>query len=183
MPAKLITAAELEAVPGRCDLVRGKLRTMSPVGPHHGRVAARIIRLLGNHVDERGLGRVYANDTGFLLERAPDTVLGPNVALVHRDRLHLEPERGYFPGAPDLAVEVRAVEVRSPGDSRRQVREKAEALIACGCRLVLTVDLPRSTVTVQRPDVAPRTFGHGDCIDVGDVVMGLVLRVADIFAA
>jgi Uma2 family endonuclease len=178
MTAKLITATELEAVPGRCDLVHGKLRTMSPAGPHHGRVAARIIRLLGNHVDERGLGRVYANYTGFLLERAPDTVLGPDVAFVHRDRLHLEPERGYFPGPPELAVEVR-----SPGDSRRQVREKAEALIAFGCRLVLIVDPHRSTVTVQRPDVAPRTFGHGDCIDVGDVVMGLVLRVADIFAA
>jgi hypothetical protein len=48
---------------------------------------------------------------------------------------------------------------------------------------VLTVDPPRSTVTVYRPDVAPRTFGHEDSIDVGGVVMGLVLGVADIFAA
>ena len=159
MPAKLITAAELEGVPGRCDLVRGQLRWMSPAGPSHGGVSARIIRLLVNHVDERRLGKVYANDTGFLLERSPDTVLGPDVAFVQRDRLHLEPERGYFPGPPDLAVEVR-----SPGDSRRQVREKAEALIAHGCRLVLTVDPPERTVTVHRPDAAPRTVGRAACI-------------------
>jgi len=177
MASRPITAAELEGVPGRCDLVRGRLRTMSPAGPHHGRVATRIIRLLGNHVDERGLGGVYANDTGFLLERAPDTVLGPDVAFVRRDRLHLEPESGYFPGPPDLAVEVR-----SPGDSRRQVREKAKALIACGCRLVLTVDPLEGTVTVYRPEDTPRTFGRDACIDVSDIVEGFVLRVADAFA-
>ena len=104
-------------------------------------------------------------------------MLGPDVAFVQRDRLHLGPERGYFPGPPDLAVEVR-----SPGDSRRQVREKAEALIAYGCRLVLTVDPPERTVTVHRPDEAPRTVGRNACIDIGDVVEGLVLRVADLFA-
>jgi Uma2 family endonuclease len=150
---------------------------MSPAGPHHGRVAMQIIRLLGNHVVERGLGSVYANDTGFLLERAPDTVLGPDVAFVRSDRLHLEPESGYFPGPPDLAVEVR-----SPGDSRRQVREKAETLIACGCRRVLTVDPLEGTVTVYRPDDAPRTVGRDACIDLGDIVEGFILRVADAFA-
>jgi Uma2 family endonuclease len=177
MPSRLISASELEGVPGRCDLVRGQLRWMSPAGPSHGGVSARIIRLLVNHVDERGLGKVYANDTGFLLERAPDTVLGPDVAFVRRDRLHLEPQRGYFPGPPDLAVEVR-----SPGDSRRQVRDKAEALVACGCRLVLTVDPAEGTVTMYRSADAPRTLGRDACIDISDVVEGLVLRVADFLA-
>lgn len=177
MSGRVITAEELMGVPGRCDLVRGELRRMSPASPRHCRVSARITRLLGNHVDEHGLGSVYSNDAGFLLEHAPDTVLGPDVAFVCRDRLRLEPERGYFPGPPDLAVEVR-----SPGDSRRQVREKAEELIAHGCRLVLTVDPVDCTATVYSPAAAPRTFGVEERIDVGDVIAGLVLRVADFFA-
>lgn len=47
--------------------------------------------------------------TGFLLAVDPDTVGAPNVAFLRRERLEsTRLPRGYYPGAPDLAVEVIA---------------------------------------------------------------------------
>jgi len=68
---------------------------------------------LAQHVEENGLGAVFAAETGFLLEGNPDTVRAPDVAFVRRDRVEEVGETaGFFPGPPDLAVEVV-----SPGDA------------------------------------------------------------------
>jgi Uma2 family endonuclease len=56
-----------------------------------------------------------------LLRRAPDTVRAPDAAFVTAKKLvsvTLPPD-GFFPGAPDLAVEVV-----SPSDSNREIEEK-----------------------------------------------------------
>jgi hypothetical protein len=72
-----ITAEELLQMPDdglRRELVRGESRTMTPAGHPRGRVAVRITWPLSQHVEENGLGAVYAADTGFVLETDPDTV-------------------------------------------------------------------------------------------------------------
>jgi Uma2 family endonuclease len=75
---------------------------------------------LAQHVEERGLGAVYAAETGFLLGRDPDTVRAPDAAFVRRERVEEVGEtEGYWPGAPDLAVEVV-----SPGDAYAEVEGK-----------------------------------------------------------
>ncbi len=84
MAPKVITADQLLHIPGRCDLYRGELRTMSPPGADHCWVAANITTLLTIHVRAHGLGRVYSNDAGFQLERSPDTVLGPDVPCARK---------------------------------------------------------------------------------------------------
>lgn len=70
------------AANGRCELLKGNVVMMSPAGSEHGSVAARILLLLGNHVQERELGRVYAAETGSVIERSPDTVRAPDVAFI-----------------------------------------------------------------------------------------------------
>jgi Uma2 family endonuclease len=67
----------------RYELVRGELRTMTPAGHPHRRIAWP----LAQHVEERGLGIVYAAETGFLLARDPDTVRAPGAAFVRRERV------------------------------------------------------------------------------------------------
>ena len=50
---------------------------------------------------------VESTETGFLLGRDPDTVRAPDVAFVSRSTLERAARfHGYFPGPPDLAVEV-----------------------------------------------------------------------------
>src|SRR5215210_9215561 len=107
---QLTTAEELLAMPDdgfRYELVGGELRRMAPAGHHHGRLTVNVTIPLGQHVREHGLGSVYAAETGFLLARDPDMVRAPDVAFVRRERLTAPRDTtSYFPGAPDLAVEV-----------------------------------------------------------------------------
>jgi Uma2 family endonuclease len=79
MRTRLFTAEELLRLPRgrqRQELRRGELRTMSPAGPRHGKVAARFAKILMTHVDRHRLGDVYGAETGFLIAREPDTVMG-----------------------------------------------------------------------------------------------------------
>ena len=103
---------------------------------------------------------------GFKLESNPDTVREPDVALVQRERISARgvPD-GYWPGPPDLAVEIR-----SAGDRSSEIREKAAEYLEVGVRLVWVVDSRAQTVTVYRPDAVPQVLGLEDVLDAGDVV-------------
>jgi Uma2 family endonuclease len=149
-----VTAEELLRKPDdgfRYELVRGELRKMSPAGSEYGAIAFNVGRLLGNHVVERRLGQVYAAETGFKLASDPDTVRAPDAAFVSRERVETaEHLMGYWPGAPDLAVEVV-----SPGDTHTQVVEKALAWLGEGSRMVLVVDPGQHTDTHPLPEIRP----------------------------
>lgn len=105
-----VTAEELLYMPDdgfRYELVRGELRKMTPAGNVHGRIAMRVAWPLARYVEEKQLGAVYAAETGFRLADDPDTVRAPDVAFVGRKRLEAVGEvEGFWPGAPDLVVEV-----------------------------------------------------------------------------
>ena len=109
----LLTAEDVErtSVPGKqVELVRGRLVVREPPGTWHGAIAARLTCLLGDFVHARGLGVVFAQDTGFQIASDPDTVRAPDVAFVARERADRIPRRGYAVVAPDLLAE--GVEVR-----------------------------------------------------------------------
>jgi Uma2 family endonuclease len=180
MPARLVTAAELLRLPRgrqRHELRRGELRTMSPAGWRHGVVAARFLRLLAAHVARAGLGETLAAETGFLLARDPDTVLAPDVSFVRHERIAGISPRGFFPGPPDLAVEVR-----SPDESRQALADKARDWLAHGCPLVVTIDPESRSALVYRQDQAPLTVAEDATIDATDVVPGFSLPLAGLFA-
>ncbi|HEV8061926.1 MAG TPA: Uma2 family endonuclease [Gemmataceae bacterium] len=128
-----VTADGLLQMPNdglRRELIAGELREMTPSGFEHGCVTMNFSVPLGSFVKENDLGVVSAAETGFLLATNPDTVRAPDVAFVARERL--EPVRklaGFFPGAPDLAVEVI-----SPGDTYSEVEDKVQAWLHAGCR-------------------------------------------------
>ncbi len=84
--------------------------------------------------------------------------------------------RGYFPGAPDLAVEVV-----SPGDTVYEVEGKTEEWLAAGAQLVWIVNPRKRTVEVHRSDREEQTLRENDVLDGEDVVPSFTLRVAEIF--
>ena len=49
---------------------------------------------------------VFVAETGFIIHRDPGTVRAPDVSFVRAERLADGIPIGFFPGAPDLAVEV-----------------------------------------------------------------------------
>lgn len=161
---------------GRCELVRGEFRRMIPAGGEHGRIAATLTCQLGSHVRSRGLGRIYAAETGFLLARDPDTVRAPDVAFTRAER-GPPPPRGFVPGAPDLVVEVV-----SPDDRPGYVREKIAEWLEAGAAAVWVVDPDARTVTAHAPARSPCVLGEADTLDGGDLLPGLALAVRDVFA-
>jgi Uma2 family endonuclease len=165
-----MTAEELMRLnlPGkRTELVRGVLRVREPAGYRHGDVAATALILLGSYVRERRLGRVFAAETGFTLERAPDTVRAPDVAFISTARLLPRDTRGYAEIAPDLVVEVLSPDSR-PGETLEKVSDWLNA----GCRVVWIVDPIRRTGQVYRADGSVVVLGERDAFDGEDVIAG-----------
>ena len=113
-PAALVTADDLlhmHIADKRVELVCGVLVVSEPPGYLHGEVTARLARILGNYAEAQTLGTVLAGDAGFKLAASPDTVRGPDVAFVRRERLPQPSPAGFAALAPDLVVEIL-----SPGD-------------------------------------------------------------------
>ena len=108
MITEISTAEQLAQMPGddhRYELVEGVLKRMALAGGRHGRNTGRINKLLAIHVDDHGLGETFAAETGFLLDRNPDTVRAPDAAFVSREKMEtLEDDSGFLPFAPNLAV-------------------------------------------------------------------------------
>jgi Uma2 family endonuclease len=177
---RLMTADELLAMPDdgqRHELVRGELRTMPPGGWEHGYESIRVAASLAPHVIRHKMGGVAGADTGFRLSTTPDTVRVPDLAFVRLDRLPSgAARRGYFQGAPDLAVEVI-----SPNDLYTEVEEKVAEWLEHGTLMVLVVNPRRQTVAVHRPGQPVRMLGVDDTLDGEDVVPGWTMAVRDIF--
>lgn len=175
-----VTAEDLLAMPRGCrrrELVRGEVREMTPAGHDHGRIAMRIGARLDRFVEENGLGRVYAAETGFRIASEPDTVRAPDAAFVTEARVQEVGEaRGYWPGAPDLAVEVV-----SPSDRFADVEEKVFAWLDAGTRMVVVVNPAQRTATVYRSREEIRVLAEEDALDGGDVVPGWSVRVGELF--
>ena len=178
--AEPMTAEELLKLPrgqARYELIRGRLITMSPSGSEHGVVTIRISSRVDQFVSSRDLGLLFGAETGFRLERNPDTVRAPDLAFIaHANVPPGGIPQGYWPGPPDLAVEVV-----SPTDTARGVSEKAAAWIRSGAQAVWVVDPDSKTVTVYAADGSVKTIAQGDMLDGGEVLPGFRCAVADIF--
>jgi Uma2 family endonuclease len=133
---------------------------------------------LARHVEANDLGVVFAAETGFRLASDPDTVRAPDVAFVIKTRVEEVGEfEGFWPGAPDLAVEVI-----SPGDSYTEVEEKVEEYLQAGARAVWVVDPRRRTITVYRSLTDITILTENDTLEGGDLIPGFSCRVAEVFA-
>lgn len=175
-----MTADELFMMPEDSflyELVKGELRKMSPPGSEHGMLVARLTIALGSYVEAHNLGVAFGAETGFKLASNPDTVLAPDFAFVSNERI---PETGipvaYWPGAPDLAVEVI-----SPGNTRREMEEKIREYFSAGVRLIWMVYPKRRTVTVHRPGHEALTLTENEMLDGQDVVPGFQYNIAKLF--
>ena len=177
--SKLLTADELFDMPHhemRLELVRGELRTMAPAGFEHGDVSIQFWRL-AQFVQANKLGRCCGAETGFRIGKNPDTVRAPDFGFVRLDRI---PEGGspkkFFPGAPDLAVEVI-----SPSDTTEQIDEKVLDWLAAGCRAVWVVDPGMRTITIYHSPTDVQILTANQELADDAVVPGFRCQVADIF--
>ena len=177
-PPELMTADDLWSVSipdKRVELVRGVLVVRELPGYRHGRVAAELARRLLNYVADHDLGSVLVGDSGFKIATDPDTVRGPDLAFVRRDR---EPDPGLrgFPAlAPDLVVEVLSYNDR-PGE----VLAKVGDWLSGGARLVWVVDPERRLARVYRADGSELIVAADGVLEGEDVLPGFSCPLAEI---
>ncbi len=157
------------------ELVEGEVIEMSRPGILHGIITMNAARPLSNFVHENNLGFVTAAETGFILDRDPDTVRGLDVAFVRSDRLRDGIPSAPVPMAPDLAVEVI-----SPGNSASDIHRKILQLLHAGTRLIWIIYPDTQTVDVHTPDGA-KTLTIDSTLDGGDVLPGFSLPVRALF--
>jgi len=135
----------------RAELVRGEIIEMTNPGPAHGVVCVNIIKRLSQWTDSGHGGVVLSNDARILTSQNPDTVRGPDVFFVSKDRC---PKEGFSDRSltvpPDLVVEVL-----SPSDRWRDVHDKVNDYLSAGVQEVWVVQLKPKRVHVFRPDEAP----------------------------
>ncbi len=178
--SRALTAEEYSRTPDAPDgtkdeLVRGQVVCEPPPSFGHGVVSTKIAHLLLSFVEEHELG-VVVGEAGFVVERGPDTVRGPDASFVSAERVSGYRGETFFEGAPDLVVEVL-----SPSNTRAQMAEKTREYLAAGARLVWNVDPRRKSVAVHAPGAEPRLFGTGERLDGGDVLPGFSVPVRSLF--
>lgn len=169
---QLATAGDI----GRCELIRGHLHMMTPASYEHGRIAMNCAMLIGNHVKTNKLGEIVAAETGFVIERNPDTVRAADVAFITTDKAPEPGGRGFGTVIPDLVVEVN-----SPDDRAGEVLDKVQQWLGAGVKLVWVVDPKTKTITAHQPD------GHAEVLSVDqeliapNLLPGFKCTVATIF--
>lgn len=168
---QLVTADELLELSAkddnRSELIHGKVRIMSPAGDEHGYMASSVNARMHIYAEDNSLGYVFAAETGFLLERDPDFVRAPDVGFVRGERVKGKLGGKYFPGAPDLAVEIV-----SPNDRADEVQDKVQDWLSHGTQLVWVVEPKSRTVTIFRPDGTANVLQADDTLDGENVLPG-----------
>jgi Uma2 family endonuclease len=153
------------------ELIDGEIIEKVPT-EKHGMCVGNIYGHLWNDVRIRRSGRVvmevrYRNPEDRRNARIPDvSYTSGNEPPV---------EKGSVPRMPDLAVEVK-----SPDDSLKTMRQKARYYLANGSKMVWLVDPQRRFVEVYTSDDEQMLF-EGDVLDGGEVLPGFQMNVSDIF--
>lgn len=160
------------------ELDEGKVIELPPPQLAHGFVIGVICRLLWDYVGGRGHGCVFPNDTGVVVGRDPDTVLGPDVMLIDENLSlsELQEQGGYLETPPPLVVEVL-----SPDDRWTRVSKKIRQYLAMGVNVVWVVDPATRGVTIHRPGQEADVLGDEDTVHGGDELPDFECRVADLF--
>lgn len=166
-----------ENAEGLFELIHGKIVEKLPTEVH-GMLAANIARMLGNHVIPRKLGKVgvevrYRKPADKYNTRMPD------VSFRVSDAPPIE--KGSVPHMLDLAVEIQ-----SPDDKARDMREKASYYLQNGAKLVWLLYPSTQTIEVctrdSQGELEVTAVEREGLITGGNALPDFTVSVAEIFA-
>jgi Uma2 family endonuclease len=179
----LLTAAWLAETPDgmfQRELDEGELILIAPAGGEHGLSEVRLTGLLFAEVERHKLGVLFSSDTGFLLQRNPDTVRCPDIGFVRKQRLPVRyaKEGGYVEGAPDLAVEIQ-----SPSQSPADVEKKIRQYFVAGTHTVWLIHPRRRYARIYGPSGAITDVDKDGFLEAPEILPGIRIALRSIFEA
>lgn len=176
---KIWTDEEFMALPDngdRYERVNGQIKILKRAGMDHGYLAALIGSYLGKCSFDRKLGVICNSSTAFKMESG--NLRSPDVSFVSKDRLKglKKLPKGFFKGAPDLAVEII-----SPGNTFNEIHQKIVEYFESSSRLVWVINPDEETVLVYRGTTLDRLLKKTDFLDGEEVIEGFRLAIAELF--
>lgn len=160
----------------RYEVVKGELVDMGNSGMEHGGIGSFLGGLLAIYVRQHKLGIVCDSSTAFALKNGNKR--SPDVSFVGKERLQglKRPPRGFFPGAPDLAVEIL-----SPGNTVEEIHAKIVEYFENGARLVWVIHPDEKYVLVYHSPEPDRFLRLQDLLEGEAIVPGFSMPVAELF--
>lgn len=179
IPAQKTTLEQFEAfiaLPENAErsfeLINGEIVEKMPTEEH-----ALILLLIGGalitYLQQNPIGRA-GSDARFRPGRDPENDRRPDVYVT------LDPQPPAVKQGPRLGVPDIAVEVKSPDDSMREMREKADYYLRNGAKLVWLVFPDKKVVESYSAD-ADEIFIEGDMLTAPDLLPGFSLPVRNLF--
>ena len=177
---RLYTVTEFEQIADSAEnanrlleLVNGEIVEKPMPTEDHGLITTNLILALGNFAHPRKLGRVVG-EVRYRKPKDEHNARIPDIAFSSTKRPLVK--QGSVPEMPDLAVEVL-----SPHQSLKELREKARYFLANGTRLFWLVNPEKRLVEVYAAD-DEQVLNDGDTLSGGEVLPGFAMPVADVFA-
>jgi Uma2 family endonuclease len=157
------------------EIIGGEM-IMSPAGSEHGAIIMAIAGPLHMYVVKKQLGCVLDGQTGCRMFSGD--LLSPDVSFVTAVRweAHRKTKAVFFPGGPDLIVEVL-----SPEDSLRVLKKKIQQYFTDGTRMAWVVHPRKRCVTVYHAPSSADVLTANDVLDGEHVVPGFTLKISQIF--
>jgi Uma2 family endonuclease len=159
------------------ELDQGEVVEMPAPGRRHGTICANVTGVLWTYTRAQGNGNVCSNDVGLVLERDPDTVRGPDVALFLGTDKYSELEIKYPERMPDLVVEVL-----SPSDRIGKMLRRIHLFLERGVSMVWLLDPDAQNVAVWLPRSTQIVFEGAEVLTGFDVLPNFRCQVSDFFA-
>lgn len=176
---RLLTAGEFACLPDdgwHTELVRGRVIREPQPAYEHGRIQMRMGALLARHVEHHAPDLVCVGPFGVITEEAPDTVRGPDLAVLRQERARELHRAGFLRGAPELAVEVV-----SPSNGAADIQAKVSEYVAAGAEIVWVIYPETRTVVVYDSPDAARFLSEDAILTGGELLPELRIPVSEIF--
>ena len=158
------------------ELIDGTL-VEKAMGWKESELAIIIARILGNYVQQHRLGKVFGSDG--MLRLKPSQIRIPDVAFISKHRFAgLTPQSEVF---WDLGCDL-AVEVISPGNTRREMERKLADYFQAGVLAVWFVYSATREFVVYSSSEQSATLRGNDRLEGGSLLPGFSLLIGDVFA-
>lgn len=160
------------------ELEEGEVIEVSRPGKKHCLVCGNGVWLLGSYTRMKKNGNVFPNDMGIILEREPDTVRGPDIAVYLETIRFDDQEEKYPESLPDLIVEVR-----SPNDTWTKMQKRIMKFLAKGVKMAWLLDPDERSLTVYFPDQSPKVLEADEEVNGFGVLPDFQCKVSDFFVS